>query len=92
MALVNSLQGERMIGGNRFLGRPNNIREGLRVSHRHIRKHFSVETHTCLIKTMDQSTVRKTVLSSCGCDADNPKSAKLSLLLSSVPVGIGERL
>jgi len=41
---------------------------------------------------MDQSTIRTPVLSSCGCDSNNPKPAKLSLLLSSVPVGIGERL
>ncbi len=79
------------MSGNRLLGRPNDIRKSLWVTHRYIRKYFSVETHTCFIVTMDQSTVRKTVLSSCGCDANNPKPAKLSFLLPPVPVGIAER-
>ena len=74
------------------MGRPSKIRKGLLVTHRYIRKHFPVQTDICPIETMDQSTVRKTVLASCGRDANNPKPAKLSLLLSPVPVGIGERL
>ena len=81
-----------MVGGDRLLGRPHNFLEGLLITHRQIRKHFSVETHTRFIETVDQSTVRAAMLSSCGCDTNNPKPAKLSLLLSSVPVGIGQRL
>jgi hypothetical protein len=74
------------------LGRPNNIRKGLWVTHCQIRKHFSIQTDTGLIEAMDQSTIGKTVLSSCGRDANNPEPAKLSLLLSSVAVGITQRL
>ncbi len=80
------------MGGDRLLRRPHYFLEGLLITHSQVRKYLSVETQTRLIETVDQSTVRAAMLSSCSCDTNNPKPAKLSLLLSSVPVGIGERL
>jgi len=62
------------------------------IVHGNVCQHATVDFDRCLLQTVDETAVGKTVQTRGGVDTGDPESAELTLLLTAVTVGVLTRL
>jgi len=66
--------------------------EGLSVFDSQVRQDLAVQSHSGILQTVDEQAVRQIILPAGGIYADDPQSPKISLLGSTVSVGVSQTL